>query len=483
MPESNAFSQRLTIHLLELHRTQRGGIVRAERGTTKKQLVVRNGRLAFAESNSPEDHLARVLVSMELLPRKALAGIAALMREKKTSDEAILATSKLGLRELEEGAREQARMILASLMEWESGDLRIYASEQLARRQYDLGMPLHELLVDAARRAAAKRPMPAAFSPLKGIVFPAVENREDLLTLPLDKDEAYAFSTIEGPARLENILPLLGAESSKPEELILRLLMLGLIGKGALAAESVPEVAPVDAGDEQEQRLDEMIRRFERANSYGILGLSPDAGELQIKEAYHWLAKKYHPDRFQSKEHSSGLRAKAEKLFTLITGAYSKLEDQALRAAYDRELQRKGSTIEGSKRESSGGEGDRETMAEAAFQVGRGLFLKGEFKEAAEKLKECVWLKPEVAKYRYYLGASQAENPRMRKEAEQNLMKAIELDQSNSDSYLALGKLYLTAGLARRAEAQFHSALRLNPQNAEAERLLGEISAGGANPR
>lgn len=67
MPESNAFSQRLTIHLLELHRTQRGGIVRAERGTTKKQLVVRKGRLAFAESNSPEDHLARVLVSMELL--------------------------------------------------------------------------------------------------------------------------------------------------------------------------------------------------------------------------------------------------------------------------------------------------------------------------------------------------------------------------------------------------------------------------------
>jgi curved DNA-binding protein CbpA len=483
MPESNTLSQKLTIHLLELHRTQRGGTVRAERGTTKKQLVVRNGLLAFAESNSPEEHLARVLVSMDLLPRKALSGIAALMKEKKTSDEAILAASKLGLRELEEGAREQALMILASLMEWDAGDLRIYPSEQLARRQYDLAMPLHELLVAAARRAATKRPIPATFSPLKGVIFPAVENREDLLILPLDRTEAFAFSMMEGPVQLEDLLPLLTVEFAKPEELILRLLMLGLIRKGSSASEPAPDVAPAEAWDELGQRLDEMLHHFESATSYGVLGVSPDASGPQIKEAYHSLAKKYHPDRFQSKEYSSELRTKAEKLFTLITGAYAKLEDQASRAAYDRELQRRGSQIEAPQRESSGVDLDRENMAEAAFHAGRGLFSKGEFEKAAEKLRECVWLKPEVAKYRYYLGAAQAENPKTRKEAEQNLMKAIDLDHAHSDSYLALGKLYLKVGMARRAEAQFHSALRWNPENAEAERLLEVISAGKGSCR
>jgi curved DNA-binding protein CbpA len=264
---------------------------------------------------------------------------------------------------------------------------------------------------------------------------------------------------------------------------MLRLLMLGLIRKGAPASEPVPENAPAEAGDEQDQRLDEMLRRFESANSYGILGVPHDAGESQIKEAYHSLAKQYHPDRFQSKEYSQELRTKAEKLFTLITGAYAKIEDRAARVAYDKELQRRGSTTGASQRGSPGGDLDRENMAEAAFQAGRGFFSKGEFDKAAEKLKECVWLKPEVAKYRYYLGASQAENPRTRKEAEQNLMKAIDLEQAHSDSYLALGKLYLTVGLSRRAETQFHSALRWNPKNAEAERLLGEISAGRGNRR
>jgi len=474
--ESNTFSRKLTIQLLELHRTRRGGIVRAERGKVKKQLVVRDGLLAFAESNAPEEHLARVLVSIDLLERKALAGIGALMKERKTSDEAILAATKLGLHDLEKGAREQALMILSSLMEWDSGDLRTYASEQLARRQYDLAMPLPELLVAAARRAASKRPMPSAFSPLTGTIAPAMENRNDLLILPLDGDEALAFSCIESPVKVESLLPLLTAESAKPEDLVLRLLLLGLIKKESPAPEPAPESTASEGSGELDQHLDEMLRRFASANAYQILGIPPGADGSRVKDAYHSLAKKYHPDRFQSKEHSAELRTKAENLFTLVTGAYARLEDEASRTAYDKELLRKGSSTESSPRESSGGKLDSENSAEAAFQAGRGLYAKGEFDQAAEKLRECVWLKPEVARYRYYLGAAQAENPKTRKDAEQNLLKAIELDHAHSDSYLALGRLYLKVGMARRAEAQFHLALRWNPQNVEAERLLGKMS-------
>jgi len=477
MAESSTFSQKLTIQLLELHRTRRGGIVRAEHGKIKKQLVVRNGVLAFAESNAPEEHLARVLVSMDLLERKALPSIAALMKERKTSDEAILAASKLGLTDLEKGAREQALMILASLMEWDSGDLRTYASEQLARRQYDLAMPLPELLVAAARRAASRRPAPAAFSPLAGAIFPTAENRDGLLILPLDGDEAFAFSSIESNVKVEQLLPILTVESAKPEELLLRLLMLGLIKKGGSVPEQAPESAAPEVSDVMSRRLDEMIRRFASANSYDVLGIPRDADESQVKDAYHSLAKKYHPDRFQSKESSPELRSKAEKLFTLITGAYARLEDLASRTAYDKELQRKSTKIEASPGEPSSGATDRENMAEAAFQAGRGLFSKGEFDQAAEKLRECVWLKPEAAKYHYFLGAAQAENPKTRKDAEQSLLKAIELDKAHSDSYLALGKLYLRVGMAKRAETQFHSALRCNPQSGEAERLLRELSA------
>lgn len=476
MTDLSAFRQKLTSQLLEMHKERRGGILRAERGPAKKQLVVRQGRLAFAESNAPEEHLARIMVSMNLLPKSALSSIATLMKEKRTSDDAILATGKLGLRELEEGAREQALSVLASLMEWESGEIRIYSSEQMIRRQFDLALPLPDLIVAAARRAASRRPIPAAFSPLKGLISPAADNKENLLILPLDRTEGYAFSLVADRTEVEGLVSILTQEHPKPEDLILRLLMLGLVRK----QDSLPEPVQIesDASSELDRRLDEMLRHSEPDDLYAILAVAADASEQQIKEAYHALAKQYHPDRFQSKEYSEVLRAKAEKLFARITGAYARLGDPASRTTYDRERLKRVTPFAASALGRSAADLDRDNMAEVMFRAGQGFYSKGDFEKATEKLKECVWLKPDVAKYRYFLGASQSEVPKLRKEAEQNLLKAIELDRAQPEAYLALGRLYLKVGMVRRAEAQVREVLQRSPENAEAGKLLQEITSG-----
>ncbi len=478
MAGTEVFSHRLIFQLLELHKERRSGILRAEHGSAKKQLVVRQGRLAFAESNAPEDHLARVMVSMNLLPKSALPGIAAQMKEKKTSDEAILASGKTSQRELEEGAREQALTVLSSLMSWDDGEIRLYSNEHLAQRRFDVALPLPDLIVAAARRAASRRPFPQAFSPLVGPISPVFENRENLLILPLDRIEAFAFSMVTEPSPVEYVISCLVQEHSKPEELILRLLILGLLRKGEFAGEPVQEQP--DRSSELEAKLDEMLRDSESNDLYGILGVPADATENQIKQAYHELAKNYHPDRFQSKNFSSSLRLKAQQMFTAITGAYTQLGDKAARSSYDRErLKQKGQSGPAPKARAGAGK-DRESMAEIMYRAGQGFFSKGDFERAAEKLRECVYLKPDVAKYQYLLGASQAEVPKMRKEAEQSLLKAIELDRSLAEPYVALAKLYLKVGMARRAEAQIREALRLSPGNSEAGELLKQITSRDA---
>lgn len=54
---------------------------------------------------------------------------------------------------------------------------------------------------------------------------------------------------------------------------------------------------------------------------YQILGIDEKATKEEIKKAYHILAKKYHPDRFQSKEG----KEEAEKKFKIIKKAYDEL--------------------------------------------------------------------------------------------------------------------------------------------------------------
>ncbi len=464
MIEHSVFSHKLVLQLLDLHKELRGSIVRAEHGPAKKQLVVRQGRLAFAESNAPEDHLARVMVSLNLLPKSALAGVAEQMKQGKTSDEAILAGGIAGQTELEEGAREQALAVLSSLMTWEAGEIRLYNSEQMLKRRYDLALPLPGLIVAAVRRAAARRPAAKVFSPLSGSLAPASANREDLLMLPLDRNEAFAFSLVEGPSEVRDLLSRLGQEHAKPEELILRLLMLGLVRKGDVA--KVKEQVDLDASDEIERSLEDLLRRSKSGDPYAILGVRTDASEQQIKEAYHTLARRFHPDRFQSREWDPGLRAKSQELFASVTGAYARLGDPASRSAYDLERTTKGRTS---------ADLDRENMAEITYRAGQGFFSKGDYERAAEKLRECVWLKPGVAKYHYLLGASQAEVQKTRKEAEQSLLKAIELDRTMAEAHVALGKLYLKVGMARRAESQIREALRLNPKNAAAREILAKL--------
>lgn len=72
-----------------------------------------------------------------------------------------------------------------------------------------------------------------------------------------------------------------------------------------------------------------LARALRRWNHYEVLGVPIDANQLQIKQAFYRLAKKYHPDA--SSERTS------EK-FKEITEAYKVLFDSELRQVYDRKL-------------------------------------------------------------------------------------------------------------------------------------------------
>lgn len=72
------------------------------------------------------------------------------------------------------------------------------------------------------------------------------------------------------------------------------------------------------------------------SNHYKTLGLTPDASQQEIKQAYRRLAKQYHPDR--SEENNSH-----EKIIS-INAAYEVLSNPTLKNSYDRAFFQKRTT-------------------------------------------------------------------------------------------------------------------------------------------
>jgi tetratricopeptide (TPR) repeat protein len=464
---------RLVDTLLELHRTQRTCVVRFERSATKKQLVLFHGALAFAESNLPQEHLAHVLIKLDLLSRKDLKKVSELMKGGRGSDEAVILATGLDGKRLEEGVREQAMIILASLFAWSGCELRLFDGKGSIRRRCSLALPLPQALTEAARRAVKDHCIPASLHQLTGLVCAesAVEARAGL---PLNSAEAYAYGQAKEPVPISRLLPALPKGEVRPEELVQRLLLLGLLRLEAARPD------PADAAElsaaQLSERVDELLQRFEVANSYEILSVPTDAQADEIKAAYHEMARLYHPDCFESKGHSPDLRARVEKLFTYITGAYATLSDPVARHNYDEMRVKKESQVEAVRQGRAAG--DSEKMAETLFRAGRVALMNREFEQAVSHLRECVWLRPDTARYHHYLGAAQAEIVALRKEAEQHLLKAIALEPTRPDSHLELGKLYLKVNLPKRAEAQFYEVLRWDCENAEALRMLRQLGEG-----
>lgn len=476
MSMAKASSPNLAETLLETAKARRTGVLRFECGPTKKQLVLQSGIVTFAESNLREEHLAWTLVKLNLLNRNQLPEIAALMKAGRTADHAILASSKLDVAGLDRGARELAVVILASVFAWSEYETHFYAGEGLVRRQIDLHMPLTELLVMAARRAVSDHLVLHRFGPLRGTVYPGEKQPENLLWFPLNSAEAFALSLVQEPLPADVLLSLLPAGEGKPEELIQRLALLGLVRLEAAMVAPDAKTPAAPYADITAEQLEGLLRQFEVASLYEILSVEPDASDADIKQAYHDLAKHYHPDRFQSEEHSAALRSLVEKLFTHITGAYATLGDPEARAAYDEIRLKKESQVEAALQARAASDSEQEKMADTLFRAGRLSLSRGDFEKAVKELKECVWLRPGVARYHHYLGLAESEVPRFRKEAEQHLLRALELNKTGVESRLALSKLYLKVNLPRRAEIQLHEVLGWDPDNTEALGLLSRIA-------
>ncbi len=220
--------------------------------------------------------------------------------------------------------------------------------------------------------------------------------------------------------------------------------------------------------DELEARLEELREiksHLKTRNYYELLGVSRMASEEELKKAYFNLARKYHPDRFNQ---SGADLALINEVFNALTTAYRTLSDPARRKQYDQQL------IAPSQESAE----DLAKKAEIKYRQGRTLYNQGMYEEAIIFLEEAIRLKKARADYFLLLAMAESKLPAYKKKAEEDFLRAIEMEPWNAEAYLGLGLLYMNEGLKVKARKQLQKALEIDPDHVQVKMALAELEKG-----
>jgi curved DNA-binding protein CbpA len=463
------------------------GGLRLARERAKAAIYFENGQVIFASSNLRAHRLPEILKRRGLIEGKLDEGLV-----KATDDElaaALIQRRRLTAETLDTVRADQVVDVMRMVLLWTSGtfefDPRVRPIEETR-----VEINFNGLLLECARRL----PEDVAKSRLaetNGNYLTVWDNAGANHLLPA---EAFVLSRAQDSLTLSELIALSGMGEAEGLRTIYALSLAGHLqrsdwpnavatGKPGPAKKAATPKVPsppvtveeVGAGD-----LQSLFARLEAAkDNYEVLGVGRSASFDELKNAYHALARRFHPDRFHQEQ--PDLRRRIDTAFAQIARAYETLSEPSLRSDYDARVKRNmpaaraRDAVETAKEPN----GEREAPpkpkpagAADCFRRGQDALRENRPEEAIPLLAEAAKLQPGEPRYRAHYGYALIKNKTTRRAAERELQAALSLDPDNTSYRIMLAELYKVLGLRRRAEGELERALAVDPKNNAARSLL-----------
>jgi curved DNA-binding protein CbpA len=460
----------LTRILIDLNRNRATGTLSVITPLFTKKIYLRDGNVIFASSTFEDDRLGEMLVKAGKISMEQYDRSVELLKTTGKRQGAILVDlGYITPKDLFWGVKYQVKEIICSVFQLEEGTYDFNQSAIPPDEVITLKISINNLIYEGVGRVdnwtRIRREMPEVST-----VFMLNEDPTGIFKgIDLNTQDRTILSLVDGRRSTSQLI-----EESRMNSFDVMKTLYVLWSTGFIIEKRLPvnEEETVNLGEEiqdsmteEEQAFAEKVEEFytklREMSPAELLQVGENADSEEVKRNYYRLAKEFHPDMVYH-SNDPALKDRVTTIFDTITKAYDLMKDDAKRKEFFNSL--------GKVRKEE--EDTYAALLEEQFKRGIEEFKKGNFWGSAELFRLVTRKSSKNARAWSYLSLALSKIPNRMKEAEEALLESIKLEPFNSEHFANLGHLYLRAGLKKRAQHQFEKALRLDPENAKAQKGL-----------
>ena len=465
--------------LSELHRWRATGALLLENPPVKKLVWLKEGAPVFVRSNLLNEALGQLLVRERMINlAECEEGLHRIHDSKRQLGTELIEMGCISPANLAYALALQIQQKLFDVFGWTEGEYRFNPRASMPAMQIALELTPAKMLLEGIKRAYDEERAKKGLGNVESMAVLLTDDPMDRFQdMGLDPEEAQLYALIDGKRTARELLDFGALPLDDARKLLYALRCANMIHFAPPDAirppapqpivprpPPVPNTAEPEPGPLQRQQVERLAARAQdlrRGTLFDVLGVRPDATELEVRIAFAALAKENHPDRL-GPDASAEAKAFAEDIFQQISTAHDTLVDRQKRTEYE---------LAGAQR-SDGDEVDRILKAEQRFREGEAQLRQGNPASAMEAFAEASRLYPDEAEFHACLGWATwlALSPDVQAAAQARALldKALALNPRIDRAYVFRGRIARALGRGEEADAEFEKALLCNPACTEA---------------
>ena len=461
-----------------LYVERRTGLLHFTRDEDRASVCFIKGHIAWGQSSLEECRLGAVLVRHDLVSQESIEQAYDLVGRGRRLGDVLLDAGSLDRETLDQALALQVRETLLTVFSWHEGAWRFEEHDAEHFKGYDQGLRVStgDLIMDAVWCVADPDVIRYALGDLNRTLALTTDPLLRFQRIALTQMDGLLVSQADGVRTAREVLASVPEDTHEAQRSL-----FGLLCTGLLELEDVRESVPAADAPLTREDVLRTHKGLAARDHFEVLGITRSATEEDARAAFVRLARRFHPDA-QADPELAGVRTQLEEIFRRLADAERVLTVAPRRAEYEKRLVL--TDVQPLLRATEApAEPERppldpmeqamnhEQLVASAEQE----FAQGRYWDALQVVESILGELQGRIRRRACLVRARAlgQNPKWRKEAEDQLKEILAEDPGNVDALFHLGELYKAGGMSTRATAMFRKVLELRPRHAGALAELG----------